>query len=142
MKKILIITLFIILAFSSICIVYGQTPIQQVVEGEEFVNEADVNGQLMELKEKTDNKVEEYIQKYGSKQYGYAAFALNAVRVYSIPVCFIGIIVSAIYQYIIGLKRLDIQEKGLHMMVGFITLLVICQILPLVFALVVLGWRN
>ena len=70
------------------------------------------------------------------------AFILNIIRVYSIPFCFLGIAVSAIYQYVIGIRKLDTQERGLILMVSFITILVICQILPLAFAIVVKFGRG
>ena len=91
---------------------------------------------------KEKEKLEEYKQKYGSDAYGLTAYILNLVRIYSIPLCFLGIAVSAIYQYIIGIRKLDTQEKGLVMMVSFITLFVICQILPLAFAIVVKFGRG
>ena len=46
------------------------------------------------------------------------------------------------YQYVIGIRKLDTQEKGLVLMVSFITILVICQILPLEFAIVVKFGRE
>ena len=64
------------------------------------------------------------------------------IRVYSIPLCFLGIAVSAMYQYVIGIRKLDTQEKGLVMMISFVTILVICQILPLAFAIVVKFGRG
>mgnify|MGYP003311824822 CR=1 FL=1 len=86
--------------------------------------------------------LDEYKKDYGSDAYGLTAYILNLVRLYSIPFCFLGIAVSAIYQYVIGIRKLDTQEKGLHMMVAFITILVICQILPLAFAIVVKFGRG
>ena len=67
---------------------------------------------------------------------------LNIIRIYSIPFCFLGIAISAIYQYVIGIRKLDTQEKGLVTMISFITILVICQILPLAFAIVVKFGRG
>lgn len=143
MKKIVIITILMFLAFSSVSIVYGtDITSEEITQMTNTETMQDISGQLQDMTKKADNSVDKYIEKYGSLQYGWTAFILNGIRIYSIPVCFLGIIVSAIYQYIIGLKRLDIKEKGLAMMVGFITLLVICQIIPLVFAVVVLGWRG
>ena len=86
--------------------------------------------------------LEEYKQKYGSDAYGLTAYVLNIIRIYSIPLCFLGIAVSAIYQYVIGIRKLDTQEKGLVMMISFVTILVICQILPLAFAIVVKFGRG
>ena len=97
---------------------------------------------LVKIKESAAKTLEEYKEKYGSDAYGLTAFILNIIRIYSIPFCFLGIAISAIYQYMIGIRKLDNQEKGLFMMVSFITILVICQILPLAFAIVVKFGRG
>lgn len=99
-------------------------------------------GQLVEIKEKAEKKLEDYKQEYGSETYGLAAYMLNMVRIYSIPCCFIGIAVGAIYQYVIGIRKLDERDKGFGMIIGFVTILVIAQVLPLIFAIVVKGWRG
>lgn len=99
-------------------------------------------GKLVEIKEDATNSLEDYKEKYGSDAYGFVAYVLNLIRIYSIPFCFLGIAVSAIYQYVIGIRKMDIQEKGLVLMVTFITILVICQILPLAFAIVVKFGRG
>ena len=98
--------------------------------------------ELVEIIESGRKTLEDYKRDYGSDAYGLTAFILNAIRIYSIPFCFLGIAVSAIYQYVIGIRKLDTQEKGLHMMIGFITIFVICQILPLAFAIVVKFGRG
>ena len=97
---------------------------------------------LVELKEKEMKSLEDYKETYGSDAYGIAAYVLNIIRIYSIPFCFLGIAISAIYQYVIGIRKLDTQEKGLVTMISFITILVICQILPLAFAIVVKFGRG
>ena len=98
--------------------------------------------QIVQIKENTAKTLEEYKQKYGSDAYGLTAYILNLIRIYSIPLCFLGIAISAMYQYVIGIRKLDTQEKGLVLMVSFITILVICQILPLAFAIVVKFGRG
>ena len=98
--------------------------------------------ELLNIQESTNSKLAEYADKYGSKTYGLVAYILNTLRIYSIPFCFVGIAVGSIYQYVIGIRKLDTQEKGLHMMIAFITILVICQILPLAFAIVVKFGRG
>ena len=45
-------------------------------------------------------------------------------------------------EYKMWLDLKDTQEKGLYMMISFITILVICQILPLAFAIVVKFGRG
>lgn len=108
----------------------------------ENVIDAQNESQLIEIKENAVSTLEEYKQKYGSDAYGLTAYILNIIRIYSIPFCFLGIAISAIYQYVIGIRKLDTQEKGLVMMISFITILVICQILPLAFAIVVKFGRG
>ena len=113
----------------------------QVYATENIIDEQN-ESELIEIKENAAKTLEEYRQKYGSDAYGLTAYILNIVRIYSIPFCFLGIAISAIYQYMIGIRKLDTQEKGLVMMISFITILVICQILPLAFAIVVKFGRG
>ena len=47
----------------------------------------------------------------GSDVYGTVAYILNIVRIYSIPLCFLGIAIGAIHQYVIGVRKLDTLEK-------------------------------
>ena len=93
--------------------------------------------QLVEIKETQTKSLEDYKQKYGSDAYGTVAYILNIVRIYSIPFCFLGIAIGAIHQYVIGIRKLDTLEKGMGLIVTFVTLLIICQILPLAFAMFV-----
>lgn len=94
-------------------------------------------GNLLQLKESQVKTLEEYKQRYGSDSYGLTAYILHIVQVYSIPFCFLAIIISIIYKVIIGARHLENAEKGLGMIVAVVTLTIICQVLPLVFALVV-----
>ena len=97
---------------------------------------------IIEMKSRVNTKLEEYTEKYGSESYGLAAYILNRVRIYSIPVCFIGIVIGALNQYVLGTRRLDKKHKGYGIIMTFVTLLVICQVLPLIFTIVVIGWRG
>jgi Na+/melibiose symporter-like transporter len=101
-----------------------------------------LEGQLTEKKDEAETTLERYKKSYGSEAYGVTAYILHLVRIYSIPFCFLGITISGIYQYVIGIRKLDVKEKGLKMMVTFVTLLVICQILPLAFTIVVKFGRG
>ena len=101
-----------------------------------------LEGQLTEKKDDAETTLERYKKSYGSEAYGVTAYILHLVRIYSIPFCFLGITISGIYQYVIGIRKLDVKEKGLKMMVTFVTLLVICQILPLAFTIVVKFGRG
>ena len=113
----------------------------QVYAAENIIDSKN-ESQIVQIKENTAKTLEEYKQKYGSDAYGLTAYILNLIRIYSIPLCFLGIAISAMYQYVIGIRKLDTQEKGLVLMVSFITILVICQILPLAFAIVVKFGRG
>ena len=110
----------------------------------EEINTMETNtaSELIEMKEEVKTQKDEYVEKYGSESYGITAYILNIVRIYSIPLCFIGIVVGALYQYVMGTRRLDMRHKGFALIVAFITILVICQVLPLIFAIVVKGWRG
>ena len=98
--------------------------------------------QLVEIKETQTISLEDYKEKYGSDAYGTVAYILNIVRIYSIPFCFLGITIGAIHQYVIGIRKLDTLEKGMGLIVTFVTLLIICQVLPLAFAMFVKFGRG
>lgn len=102
----------------------------------------ETSSQLVEIKEKELKEIEDYTEAYGSESYGMTAYILGKIRIYSIPCCFIGIAVAAIYQYVIGIRKIDVRDRGLQLMIGFITIFVICQVLPLIFAIVVKSWRG
>lgn len=103
-------------------------------------NDSTVN--LVQIKDKELETLQDYQESYGDDTYGFVAYVLNIIRVYSIPFGFVGIAISGIYRYIIGIRKLDVRDKGFGAMIGIITVMVICQILPLVFAIVVKGWRG
>lgn len=98
--------------------------------------------QLIEMKEKELKSIEDYNEKYGSTAYGMTAYLLNKVRIYSIPFAFVGIAIAAIYQYVLGVRKLDVRDRGFGIMIGIVTVFVICQVLPLIFAIVVRGFRG
>ena len=133
MKKILV-CFFIAMTLLSMTVVYANSE-NQTLPG---VNE----GEIIEIKENAERELQEYTELYGNESYGMTAYILDKVRIYSIPFCFVGIAISAIYQYVIGIRRLDVRDKGFGLIIAFITILVICQILPLIFALVMGGWRS
>lgn len=132
MKKI-VLSLFVALCVFSIGAVYASNDNVLAESGA---------GQIIEIKEKQLKELEDYKEAYGSDTYGFTAYLLNKVRIYSIPLCFVGIAVGAIWQYVIGIRKLDVHDRGLFLIVGFVTVFVICQVLPLVFAIVVKGFRN
>ena len=97
---------------------------------------------LVEMKNDQLHSIKDYQEKYGSESYGTTAYILHIVQIWSIPFCFLGIVVGVIMDYVIGLKHLEVKEKGLALIVTFITLTIICQVLPLVFAIVVKFGRE
>ena len=133
MKKVIeiISILFLLMGCTS---VYATSQVNEVAQS--------TTGKIIEIKDKELKTLEEYKEAYGSDAYGLTAFLLNKIRVYSIPFGFVAIIIAAIYQYIIGLKKLDVRDKGFALMIASVTIVVICQVLPLVFAIVVKGWRG
>lgn len=137
LKKISIITLLAIILFGTISFLSTT----YAVTGEEVLG-SDQATELVEIKESTKGKLDEYIEKYGSTPYGVAAYILNIVRIYSIPFCFIGIAIGSIYQYVLGIRKLDVRDRGFMLIITFVTILLICQVLPLIFAIVVNGWRG
>ena len=111
------------------------------VTGNEVLNSTQAT-ELVEIKETAKDKLAEYVEKYGSTAFGLAAYILNAVRIYSIPFCFVGIAIGSIYQYVLGIRKLDVRDRGFMLIITFVRILLICQVLPLIFAIVVNGWRG
>ncbi len=105
-------------------------------------NTASTNSKIVELKEKELVSLENYEEEYNSKSYGLTAYILHKVQVYSIPVCFLLIVIAAIHSFVLGIRHIESGEKGLALMVSFITIGVICQVLPLVFTIVVKFGRE
>ena len=124
----------ILLMIIGISTVYATSP--------DAVLNSDQAAEIVNMKESSKAKVQNYIDKYGSTPYGVAAYVLNILRIYSIPCCFIGIAVGSIYQYVLGIRKLDTRDKGFALIVTFVTILLICQVLPLIFAIVVNFWRG
>ncbi len=135
MKKVMII-ITIILLIMGIFFMGSQT------YAEDKAIDDETESKIVEMKEKSANSLEDYKAKYGSDTYGTVAYILNIVRIYSIPVCFLGIAIGAIHQYVIGIRRLDTLERGMAFIVTCVTLLIICQVLPLAFAVFVKFGRG
>lgn len=113
---------------------------QSTIQNDE--KDKSVTSQLVEMKDNEKKKLEDYQEAYGSESYGLTAYVLSRIQIYSIPFCFLGIAVSAIYQYVLGIRKLDVRDKGFTIMISIVTLFIIAQVLPLVFAIVVKGWRG
>ena len=138
MKKVVtcLLTVFFIFAICHTVVTANDTSTNNVLQSET------TTGELIELKEREMQTIEDYKVAYGSDTYGLAAYILNRIRIYSIPLCFVGIAIAAIYQYVLGIRKLDVRDKGFNITIAIITVAVICQVLPLIFAIVVKGWRG
>ncbi len=112
-----------------------------VYASDEILN-SETTSKMIQMTETQKKELADYVEDYGSDAYGLTAFILNKIRIFSIPFCFLGIVVSAIYQYVIGIRKLDVRYKGFYTMIAFITIFVICQILPLVFVIVIKGFGR
>ena len=134
-KTIIIVTILILILGILLCINNTYAAKDRAIDNT-------TESKIVELKQNASNSLEDYKQKYGSDAYGTVAYILNLVRIYSIPLCFLGIAIGAIHQYIIGIRKLDTLEKGMGLIVTFVTLLIICQILPLAFAVFVKFGRG
>ena len=135
MKKALLITTIIVVIMGIFFNVSKSYAVEKAID-------ENTESKLVEIKETATNSLEDYKEKYGSDVYGVVAYILNIVRIYSIPFCFLGIAIAAIHRYMLGVRKLDTQEQGMALMVTFITLLIICQILPLAFAVFVKFGRG
>lgn len=88
---------------------------------------------------KKERKIAEYTDKYNNKNLATVAYVLDRIQLYSIPVCIIGLTWGAFNYYIIGEKKLDKKEQGFGFIVAFLCGLVVFQVIPLGFALLVAG---
>ncbi|MBQ8299710.1 MAG: hypothetical protein IJX99_07680 [Clostridia bacterium] len=99
----------------------------------------DASDKILSNVTKTERKKAYYIDKYNDEFLGQVAFALDVVRLYSLPICFIGITIGAFNFLIMGNKKLDKKEQGFGWIVGFTIGLVVFNVLPLLYALLVAG---
>lgn len=142
MKKMLVGCLIVFIMLAIVTIYIPQNVYATAETNGTTLSAEQTSGELTNVKDKMAQELQDYSQRYGSEAYGLTAFILNKVRIYSIPFCFIGIVIGAIYQYVIGIRKLDLRDKGFNLIIAFVTILIICQVLPLIFAIVVKGWRG
>ncbi len=69
----------------------------------------------------------------------HVLYYLELAQLYSYPICFIGIVIGSLNFFIIGNKKLDKREQGFNMLVTLILGLIVFQVLPLLFAIIVAG---
>lgn len=135
MKKAVIIITTVLMIVGLMALTYPVSAAEQAID-------STTESKLVEIKENQAKSLQDYQEKYGSNTYGFVAYILNVVRVYSIPFCFLGIAIGAIHKYMIGIRKLDTLGKGMGLIVTFVTLLIICQVLPLAFAVFVKFGRG
>ena len=87
-----------------------------------------------------EEKIRENTEKLGgNRTNGTVLYYLELVRSYSYPVCFVGMVIASLNFFIIGNKKLEKRESGFKMLVTLIVGLIVFQVLPLLFAIVVAG---
>ena len=99
----------------------------------------DASETIIQSKDKKARRIAELTDKYNDKILGTVAYYLEVVQKYSFPVCFIGLTMGAFNFLIIGNKKLDKREQGFAWIVGFTIGLVVFNVIPLLFALIVAG---
>lgn len=142
MKKIGIVLAIVFCVISNTVVLASSSKVTNNTQRGIKNTQSETVNQLVQLKDREKTTLEDYQNAYGSETYGLTAYILNRVQIYSIPLCFIGIAISAIYQYVLGIRKLDTRDKGFAIMISIITIFIIAQVLPLIFAIVVKGWRG
>ena len=137
MRKIFSILMILIIGLTFFC----EFNINKSYAAKAIIDEK-TESSLVEIKNDQLKTIKDYQEKYGSEGYGTTAYILHLIQIWSIPFCFLGIVIGIISEYVIGLKHLEVREKGLAMIITFVTLTIICQVLPLVFAIVVKFGRE
>mgnify|MGYP003290663384 CR=1 FL=1 len=134
MKKIITILMTLVIINSLYTVVFAQA------ETEETTFQSNASETVIGNISKKEQKIAEYTEKYGGdKVYGQTAYYLGVAQKYSIPICFMGLAIGALYFFIIGNKKLDKKEQGFGMIIAFLLGLVVFQVLPLLFAIIVAG---
>ena len=86
-----------------------------------------------------EEKIQYYSEKCGNETNGTVLYYLYEVQKYSVPICFIGLVIASLNFFIIGNKKLDKREQGFGMLIAFGLGLIVFQVLPLLFAIIVAG---
>ena len=112
-------------------------------ENEESLEEVDLNSAsdtiLNNNIDKKEKRIAELTDKYNDPLHGRIAYYLEVIQKYSLPICFIGLTLGFFNFLIVGNKKLDKKEQGFNWVVGFTIGLIVFNILPLIFALLVAG---
>lgn len=128
MKKLFAVLLIIFIVLSNIAI-YA-SPVDFIQDGD-----SEITG----FRKKINQDLESFKGRYG-ESYGLVAYILNRLQVYSIPISFAGLAITGTLTYVINARNLSQRQRGWRMMISILLFLVICQILPLAFALATNIW--
>ena len=96
LKEILIILAFVIILV--VAIFFGVKALSN--NSGNVANLTDSNTIISQLNQKNNEKLNRYIEKYGSEGFGIAAYGLNIIQRYSIPICVLLYVVGAFYYYV------------------------------------------
>ena len=113
------------------------TSVKKDITSEQNLTQESTSSKIVQIRDDQLKTIEDYKAKYGSDTYGLIAYILHVIQWWSIPLGLVFLAISAIFQYVIGLKRLDLRDKGFNSMIALVTIIIICQVLPLIFAIVV-----
>lgn len=124
-------------------VVQNTTPTNKT-EKEDTKTETDVelndaSETIIESQDRKARRIAELTDKYNDRVSGVVAYYLELAQKYSFPICFIGLAIGAFNFLIIGNKKLDKKEQGFAWIVGFTIGLVVFNVIPLLFALIVAG---
>ena len=119
-----------------------EVEIEETQKTEDKIEDADLNAaseKILENVTASDRKKAYYIDKYNDEFFGTIAYALDWLRTYSLPVIFIIMIIGSFNFLIVGNKKLDKKEQGYSMIVFSVIALVVFNVLPLLYAVIVAG---
>lgn len=120
----------------------GELEVEESQNTEDKIKDADLNGaseNILENVTESERKKAYYIDKYNDEFFGTIAYALDWLRIYSLPVIFIIMIIGSFNFLIVGNKKLDKKEQGYSMIVFSVIALVVFNVLPLLYAVLVAG---
>ena len=107
------------------------------IEKVENADIPDASKEIINNVTENERKKAEYIDEYNDKMLGTVAYGLYMIQKYSWPICFIGITIGSFNFLILGNKKLDKKEQGFGWIVGFTMALVVFNVLPLIYAVLV-----
>lgn len=144
LKELLIVVAFAVILIGAIFLGGNYIMTKNVTSSGSNAIDAVTNaeGIVVEIDNKNNENLNKYIDKYGDTTLGYAAYILNRIQVYSIPICAILFVVGAFLYWVISAEKYIEGTKGYGYIVSSIIFLAIAQIVPLIFALIVTIGRG